>query len=146
LQTCFCPLCPAASTHVHERWHKHHQPTNPAPSITIIKSKSKHNSDRTILQRDVRAPAPFVATLAGHRSEVCGLRWSPDGRQLASGGNDNALLVWDAASATAASSAAAAAAGGGAGAQGPAPLLRFTEHIAAVKAIAWCVDNAGRRN
>ena len=28
---------------------------------------------------------------------MCGLRWSPDGRHLASGGNDNVLCVWDAA-------------------------------------------------
>jgi cell division cycle 20-like protein 1 (cofactor of APC complex) len=74
--------------------------------------------DRTILQRDVRAPEDFTARLAGHRSEVCGLRWSPDQRELASGGNDNALCVW--------SPRAPAA-----------PLLRFGAHTAAVKAIAW---------
>ena len=27
--------------------------------------------------------------------QVCGLKWSPNGRQLASGGNDNMLCVWD---------------------------------------------------
>lgn len=32
--------------------------------------------------------------LAGHRQEVCGLKWSPDGQYLASGGNDNRLHVW----------------------------------------------------
>lgn len=37
-----------------------------------------------------------VATLARHSQEVCGLKWSPDGKFLASGGNDNLLLVWDA--------------------------------------------------
>ena len=30
-----------------------------------------------------------------HRQEVCGLKWSPDGQQLASGGNDNMLCIWD---------------------------------------------------
>ena len=28
--------------------------------------------------------------------EVCGLQWSPDGRFLASGANDNLCNVWDA--------------------------------------------------
>lgn len=26
--------------------------------------------------------------------QVCGLKWSPDGRFLASGGNDNLLNIW----------------------------------------------------
>ena len=36
-----------------------------------------------------------VGTLKGHAQEVCGLKWSPWGTQLASGGNDNLLNVWD---------------------------------------------------
>ena len=32
----------------------------------------------------------------GHEQEVCGLKWSPSGTQLASGGNDNLLHVWSA--------------------------------------------------
>lgn len=35
-----------------------------------------------------------VATLAGHTQEVCGLKWSLDGRYLASGGNDNLVNIW----------------------------------------------------
>jgi len=54
---------------------------------------------------------------------VCGLRWSPDDRELASGGNDNQLFVWHQ--------------------QNPQPVLRFTEHQAAVKAIAWSPHQHG---
>lgn len=35
---------------------------------------SSGSRDRTILQRDVRAPDAFTAKLTGHRSEVCGLK------------------------------------------------------------------------
>lgn len=35
-----------------------------------------------------------MATLAGHTQEVCGLKWSLDGRYLASGGNDNLVNIW----------------------------------------------------
>jgi cell division cycle protein 20 (cofactor of APC complex) len=55
--------------------------------------------------------------MRGHDQEVCGLTWSPDGKRLASGGNDNLVNIWDAS-----------------GNQ----MHRFTEHRAAVKAIAWC--------
>ena len=35
--------------------------------------------------RDVRAPDHYVSKLVGHKSEVCGLKWSYDDRELASG-------------------------------------------------------------
>lgn len=38
--------------------------------------------------QDVRERAEG-RSLEFHRQEVCGLRWSPDGQMLASGGNDN---------------------------------------------------------
>ena len=44
---------------------------------------------------DVRVPEHHVGTLAAHTQEVCGLRWSPDGRLLASGANDNLVHLWD---------------------------------------------------
>ncbi len=49
-----------------------------------------------------------IRTLRAHRQEVCGLKWNTDTNQLASGGNDNRLIVWDALN--------------------EAPLHRFTEH------------------
>ena len=42
----------------------------------------------------MRVPDHHVGTLAGHTQEICGLKWSPDGRYLASGANDNLLNIW----------------------------------------------------
>ncbi|KAJ5372277.1 hypothetical protein N7517_004283 [Penicillium concentricum] len=73
--------------------------------------------DRLIYHRDVRSPDQYVRKLSGHKQEVCGLKWNTEDGQLASGGNDNKLMVWDKLSET--------------------PLYRFSDHNAAVKAIAW---------
>lgn len=73
--------------------------------------------DRLIYHRDVRQPDQFLRKLVGHKQEVCGLRWNTEDGQLASGGNDNKLMVWDKLSQT--------------------PLWKFSDHTAAVKAIAW---------
>ncbi|XP_014758801.1 cell division cycle 20.3, cofactor of APC complex isoform X2 [Brachypodium distachyon] len=76
--------------------------------------------DKYIINYDVRS-GKGVYHLKGHRSEVCGLRWSPDGLRLASGGNDNAIYVWHSLNIE------------------PTKFLyRFTEHTAAVRALAWC--------
>jgi cell division cycle protein 20 (cofactor of APC complex) len=64
-----------------------------------------------------------VALLEGHTQEVCGLRWSDDGSQLASGGNDNILNVWDEGRTEA--------------------RFRLDHHTSAVKAVAWCPWQAG---
>ena len=73
--------------------------------------------DRLIYHRDVRQADQYLRKLVGHKQEVCGLRWNTEDGQLASGGNDNKLMVWDKLSET--------------------PLYKFSEHTAAVKAIAW---------
>ncbi len=36
-----------------------------------------------IINSDVRVQQHAVATLQGHTQEICGLRWSPDGKMLA---------------------------------------------------------------
>jgi cell division cycle 20, cofactor of APC complex len=79
---------------------------------------SSGSRDSTIFHHDVRVENHHIATLRGHTQEVCGLKWSHDGSQLASGGNDNLLNIWDYGSSTA----------------------RFSldHHQAAVKALAWC--------
>ncbi|XP_074592696.1 B-type cell cycle switch protein ccs52A-like [Curcuma longa] len=83
-------------------------------SSSLLSSGSR---DKIILQRDIRVQEDFVSKLSGHKSEVCGLKWSHDNRELASGGNDNRLFVWNQHSSQ--------------------PVLKYCEHTAAVKAIAW---------
>lgn len=114
-------------------------------SSCILSSGSR---DKNILQHDIRVPGDYISKFSGHRSEVsyhpatqnhspcdafltppplysqvCGLKWSHDDRELASGGNDNQLLVWNQRS--------------------QHPVLRLTEHTAAVKAIAWSPHQHG---
>ena len=74
-----------------------------------------------IHHHDVRVAEHHVGTLSAHTQEVCGLRWSPDGKYLASGANDNLLCVWPAQT-TAGSSTQ--------------PLHTFSQHQAAVK-VTW---------
>jgi len=84
---------------------------------------SSGSRDRTIFHRDIRDPSDYSSKLIGHKQEVCGLKWSYDDQQLASGGNDNKLLVWDSRSSN--------------------PLMKFTDHTAAVKAITWSPHQRG---
>lgn len=84
---------------------------------------SSGSRDRTILHHDVRIPEHYVTRLTGHRQEVCGLQWNVGENKLASGGNDNKLLIWDGLNET--------------------PLHRFTDHTAAVKALAWSPHQRG---
>jgi cell division cycle 20-like protein 1 (cofactor of APC complex) len=79
--------------------------------------------DRVIIQRDVRCPSTSEKKLVGHKQEVCGLKWSPDKQLLASGGNDNKLLVWNL--------------------SGTTPFQQYSDHTAAVKAIAWSPHQHG---
>ncbi|KAL1922150.1 uncharacterized protein VTP21DRAFT_10792 [Calcarisporiella thermophila] len=74
--------------------------------------------DGSIWHHDVRVAQHKVAELLAHTSEVCGLKWRSDGQQLASGGNDNLVNIWDARSSV--------------------PRFTKANHTAAVKAVAWC--------
>lgn len=89
-------------------------------STSLLSTGSR---DKTILQRDLRMSSSFVNRLVGHRQEVCGLKWSPDEQQLCSGGNDNKLLVWNGHSSE--------------------PILKYCDHQAAVKAVAWSPHQHG---
>lgn len=79
--------------------------------------------DRTIYHRDVRQPDQWLRKLVGHKQEVCGLKWNSEDGQLASGGNDNKLMVWEKLNAE--------------------PTFKWSEHQAAVKAIAWSPHQRG---
>ena len=70
----------------------------------------------------MRIAEHHISSYLSHSQEVCGLQWSPDGNLLASGGNDNVLNIWDAASMHG-------------GTQHPTvtPLHSLCEHVAAVK-------------
>ncbi|EEH20868.1 hypothetical protein PABG_03099 [Paracoccidioides brasiliensis Pb03] len=37
----------------------------------------------------------LIAKISAHTQQICGLVWSPDGKYLATGGNDNACLLFD---------------------------------------------------
>eukprot|EP01099_Mayorella_cantabrigiensis_P005677 TRINITY_DN4600_c0_g1_i1.p1 TRINITY_DN4600_c0_g1~~TRINITY_DN4600_c0_g1_i1.p1 ORF type:complete len:291 (-),score=55.01 TRINITY_DN4600_c0_g1_i1:194-1066(-) len=85
----------------------------------IVSSGSR---DSSIIHHDLRLAQCKVGTLQGHTQEVCGLKWSSDGRLLASGGNDNSLCIWEGVSSGVVNE----------------PKFRLNEHVAAVKALAWC--------
>lgn len=51
------------------------------------------------------------------------MRWSPDEQQLCSGGNDNKVMIWNL--------------------RAQSPILKFSDHIAAVKAVAWSPHQHG---
>jgi cell division cycle 20-like protein 1 (cofactor of APC complex) len=57
---------------------------------------STGGKDKKILHMDPRVNSEFVSRSIGHKQEICGLKWSPDETQLASGGNDNKLMLWNA--------------------------------------------------
>lgn len=58
-----------------------------------------------------------------HTQEVCGLKWSLDDQQLASGGNDNKLLIWNL--------------------KQQESIRKLNKHKAAVKALAWSPHQHG---
>uniref|UniRef100_UPI003AAAD3DC cell division cycle protein 20 homolog n=1 Tax=Centroberyx gerrardi TaxID=166262 RepID=UPI003AAAD3DC len=78
-----------------------------------------------IHHHDVRVADHHIFTLTGHSQEVCGLKWSPDGKYLASGGNDNMVYVWPGVQ-------------DGSSSNNGQSVRCWSEHQGAVKALAWC--------
>ncbi|MED6179948.1 hypothetical protein PIB30_005748 [Stylosanthes scabra] len=81
------------------------------------------STDGKIVDNDIRVGSHIVGTYTGHH-QLCNLKWSVSGKQLASAGHDNLVRVWDRSMASSNS---------------PTRWLhRLDEHRAAVKALAWC--------
>lgn len=80
-------------------------------------------NDSHIHLRDTRMASVIQLRIAGHNTEVCGLKWSPDEQLLASGDIDGKLFVW--------------------GLHSPKPEHCLTGHSAAIKAIAWSPHRHG---
>jgi cell division cycle 20-like protein 1 (cofactor of APC complex) len=86
----------------------------------IIASGSR---DSHIMISDIRSRKPYEKKLEGHKQEICGLSFNSYDWNLASGGNDNKVLVWDVAKSS--------------------EVLRMSEHTAAVKALSWSTHQNG---
>ena len=83
-------------------------------NINIMDSRFIHNNSKKSL----------LFSLSGHSQEVCGTKWSFDYEFLASGGNDNKVFLWSL--------------------KMPKKNVGlFTEHKAAVKALAWSPHQFG---
>ena len=90
-------------------------------SSSILATGSR---DKSIIMNDIKVKNHAIACLQSHKQEVCGLKWSYDEQQLASGGNDNKLFVWNRSA-------------------HERPSAKFNSHTAAVKALAWSPHQHG---
>ncbi len=79
--------------------------------------------DNKIIHFDVRMKVPIKILSNKHKEEICGLKWSNDSQILASGGNDNKLILWNSFD--------------------EKPLHIFNAHESAVRAIAWSYKKRG---
>ncbi|ONK78013.1 uncharacterized protein A4U43_C02F13290 [Asparagus officinalis] len=82
--------------------------------------------DGKIVNRDVRTRSQVIQRYQGHQGEVCGLKWSSSGEQLASGGNDRLIYIWNLSMSSSRPQ------------NQNQWLHRFEDHTSAVKALAWC--------
>lgn len=80
--------------------------------------------DCLIINNDLRVGSRSIGVYRGHSDEICGLKWSVSGKELASGGNDNILHIWNMSMASTNSATQW--------------LHRMEEHTSAIKALAWC--------
>jgi len=87
--------------------------------------------DKTVLIRDLRSKSDCEFKLTSHKQEVCGLRFSLDWSQLASGGNDNKLYLWSLSMMRSSKDSPS-----------QHPLMKFVQHTAAIKALAWSPHRA----
>jgi cell division cycle protein 20 (cofactor of APC complex) len=62
------------------------------PRTHLLSSASQSGN---IHNYDIRQPRFHVGSVDGRSRDICGLRWSPSGRFLASGGDGNLVCLWD---------------------------------------------------
>jgi len=86
---------------------------------------SSGSADATIVNHDVRQKVHHISTFVGHEEEICGLKWSLNGMQLASGGNDNKLNIYEESDIS------------NPNINGIKPVFSFEDHQAAVRALSW---------
>ncbi|KAM3132530.1 hypothetical protein pb186bvf_015343 [Paramecium bursaria] len=80
--------------------------------------------DKTIVLGDIRTPLVRQVVYENHSQEVCGITFDTNEYQLASGGNDNKVCIWQM--------------------RGTQPLaLEINSHKAAVRALAWNPYSSG---
>ncbi|ETO31393.1 hypothetical protein RFI_05727 [Reticulomyxa filosa] len=100
--------------------------------VGVVEWRNPHilcsgSRDRNIFVHDIRISPThqrdIIHELRYHKQEVCGLKWSYDDKFLASGGNDNKLIVWDTRKSN--------------------QPYTFGKHKAAVKAISWSPHEHG---
>ena len=110
--------------------------TNRVSSLSWSGSQtfSSGSRDSLIINHDLRERRHIRSRYIGHQQEVCGLAWSPDGKTLASGGNENLLCLWDEAYTSSNSDTTT----GLSSSNQHGPRLTMNYHTAAVKALAWC--------
>jgi len=83
---------------------------------TLLATGSK---DKTISLYDTRTGKAKLIENHYHYGEICGLKWNPNGFELATGGNDNLINIWDIRNIQ-------------------KPKNTISEHTAAVRALDWC--------
>ena len=79
--------------------------------------------DYIIKTIDMRSKENPVFNYIGHEKEICGMKWSADDKRLASGGDDNLLMIWDV--------------------RKEEPERKFSSHTSAIKAIDWSTYKYG---
>lgn len=78
-------------------------------------------SNGEIVNHDIRSNVNYTEHFRAHNRNVCGLKWSPDGKCLASGSDDNVLKIWQKSYQN--------------------PIHSFDSHKGTIKAIAWAPFN-----
>ncbi|OUZ99834.1 WD40 repeat [Macleaya cordata] len=78
------------------------------------------SQDKSIINHDMRTKNNKVSSIRAHNEDVCVLKWSTGGTKLASGGHDKKIYVWETSKMISSKW-----------------LHCFSDHTAAVKALAW---------